>query len=792
MLGRNYHDNNSQHVGRDHNTNNNSQTHTTVPQRPQRAKRPIPDPIGHSNLNASVSRLSLFEDHSLSSTSQSLPSSPSSVSLASSFNDVRRLDSGIDIQEQPRPLNRLSNREIRLTQADNQSRQRSTQQDVSPAILQKQVTKENKSPNIKLLHEEEQEEDSYFADILDKYCNSDEDQSAQPSTPPVVRSYIRPAPSSERTGNAAATAAPLKDNRPQLSDHLSQERNRSSQRDSKNNSTSDLLTPLPSPATSKFNVYFQSATVRNSRESLSKITSSPSSSPLLPSGQFPSTTPTTNNATRSYAKRPPPPTKDDSSASFVLPSKSPSSPFYQQSNDKNYRNNSSVNLGDLKPEPPSKDKIRRALHQQTTSSSNINGFQPPMLSLDTQSSDNFNSFSEVVEATMERHKASSLASNTDSRSYYNSESSAQTHSNSQLNSKSRNSSSHGSSGNVSQQTMSRFLDGDLNQSPKAASSPDDYGKNQKKYGYSQENSSHSRNQGGYEDKVYDSRQSYSQQQQQQQQQRQQRHSAAHDGNRLMHGSASQLDLSWSGHKSQNNSPSSSSTRASNQPANYQSERTRSHSYGSIQTNSSYAISGYPGSTRTKSALVKTPIARARAKEIRGSRKVMFGEMITIVTIERAETPPPAPPIDKKTKKKLLQAKKNSSGKNGQYQNFDPEYNAAFFDAPYTPTPAEVVVAVAPWIGNPNYDEEKQNSKFYNEDDIDYYDEDEYDTYESDIRLGPEDDDEDDEDEDEDEDDEEEYVSRKWGHGIAGPGGALPKKKGGMFKFKRAVNKLLRN
>ncbi|KAF9928497.1 hypothetical protein FBU30_002346 [Linnemannia zychae] len=236
--------------------------------------------------------------------------------------------------------------------------------------------------------------------------------------------------------------------------------------------------------------------------------------------------------------------------------------------------------------------------------------------------------------------------------------------------------------------------------------------------------------------------------------------------------------------------STMSSRSSNQAYSYSGERIRAQSHTSISTNTSPAR--YGSSNGLKPALLKTPIARARAKESKGSRKVVFGDMITIVTIERTPTPPPVAPLDKKAKKKLLQSKKASSkdGK-GQMQNFDPEYDAKYYDAPYTPTPAEVVITTAPWIGNPNWDEERQNSKFYYQDDIDY-DSDDYE-YElpadSDIRLGPEDEDEDDEDEDEDD---EEYQARPWGRGIAGPGGALPKKKSGMFKFKRAVNRLLRN
>ncbi|KAG0213960.1 hypothetical protein BGX28_003138 [Mortierella sp. GBA30] len=282
----------------------------------------------------------------------------------------------------------------------------------------------------------------------------------------------------------------------------------------------------------------------------------------------------------------------------------------------------------------------------------------------------------------------------------------------------------------------------------------------------------------------------------------------------MHGSTSQLDLTGStaypSTASRPPAPSRSSSQqpSNQQPSSYVTERSRSYNHGSsISAASSSSSSRYHhGRTGTsrglKSALVKTPIARARAKEAHGPRKVIFGDMITIVTVERAETPPPPPVLDKKARKKLLQAKKNASMKEGKKgssppQSFDPEYDAAYYNKPYFSTPAEVVVTQAPWIGNPNYDEEKANSKFYYDDDYEYDEDDEYgyDTpYESDLRLGPEDDDDDDEDEDEDEEDEdeEEYGARAWGHGIAGPGGALPKKKGGMFKFKRAVNKLFLN
>ncbi|KAF9115342.1 hypothetical protein BGX27_008223 [Mortierella sp. AM989] len=827
MLGRNHHDNNSRlYVDKDF--SNGSQAHAHTPHRPQRAKRAIPDPTGLSNLGTSVSQLSLFEDHSSMSSiaHSSLPSTPSTISLANSLVDVRQLDSGIDIQEPPRPPHKRSNRDNRVIQADNeylqdskrnnQSRQRSVQKEVSPVVAQKQMAKESKSP--KLIVDEEEGDDNYFADILDKYCNSDDEltlpissssyasgrkglQSAQPP-PPVSRSYGRDTNSSRRAAETvvAATISSRENQYSSLSDIPSHETTRNHQGRNQNNSASDLSSPL-NTATAKFNMYNQSPAIRNSRESLSKSTSS---SPHLSSGPFSSITTSAAAATtatptgRSYSKRPHPPPKDDSGSSFSLPPSkpsasssasratkppAPSAPYHQSTRtyDRSYHDDSSIDPRESKPEPPPKDSARRGSHNHSTSSSNHSGSQPPMLSLDTQSSEHFNSFSEVVEASMGRRNAAASASASSSTpgQYYDTEPKNQAHSNSQSSSRTRSNSGQSHSSNTPHQTMSRSSDQSSYQSSKFGARLDEFGKSQN-HVYEQD----PRNQRGYEDQVYGGQHQTSQHSQQHQQY------PAHNNQRSTHGSTSQLDLSWSSHKS-NNTPSTSS-RASNQPAPYQNERVRSHSYGSIQTNSSVSLSGYPGSSRSvKPALVKTPIARARAKEMRGSRKVNFGDIITVVTIERAETPPPVPPMDKKARKKLLQAKKNASSKNGQMQNFDPEYNAAFFNAPYTPTPAEVIVTQAPWIGNPNYDEEKANSKFYNEDEFDSeYDEDEYDTqYEPDIRLGPEDDDEDD-DEDEEEDEDEEYESRKWGHGIAGPGGALPKKKGGMFK--RAVNRLLRN
>ncbi|KAF9162769.1 hypothetical protein DFQ26_003258 [Actinomortierella ambigua] len=207
-------------------------------------------------------------------------------------------------------------------------------------------------------------------------------------------------------------------------------------------------------------------------------------------------------------------------------------------------------------------------------------------------------------------------------------------------------------------------------------------------------------------------------------------------------------------------------------------------------------SGYP----KKSALVKTPIARARAREAGPPRKVFWGDKMTIVTIERPDTPPPPPPPDKKKKKKKVKKNGNPTG-----VNQDPEYDSDYYRQPYTPTPAEVVVTVAPWIGNPNFDEEQANSRYTFEDDYedDYDDYDEYDDHGGggmnhyDLRMGPDDYDDDDYDDDDDDDEEDEEEEDGpggvvWGKGIGGGKGFQKKKSGGMFKFKRAVNRLLRN
>ncbi|KAG0267078.1 hypothetical protein BG011_009150 [Mortierella polycephala] len=179
----------------------------------------------------------------------------------------------------------------------------------------------------------------------------------------------------------------------------------------------------------------------------------------------------------------------------------------------------------------------------------------------------------------------------------------------------------------------------------------------------------------------------------------------------------------------------------------------------------------------KPAFMHTPFVHTRAKGHYDSRKVFFGDMITVVSIERPETPPPLTTDKKKAKKK---SKKSSSRKGPRH---DPEYDSDYYNEPYTPEPAEVIVKPAPWIGNPNYDEEQQNSSFYDESDPGYEYDYEYEAPSDDTRLEAEDSAEDDLDENED---------KPWGSDISSEGRSHPKKRGGLFKFKRAVNRLLRN
>ncbi|KAF9574365.1 hypothetical protein EC968_006699 [Mortierella alpina] len=855
MSGRHHHEpsrHNLEVSNQAHHYHANAHAHP-APHRPHRSKRAIPDPAGAPALGSSLSQLSLQDDLA-SSIHSSLPSSPSTVSLASSLVDIRQLDSGVDLQEAPKPVNRRSNRGFRIiqpTEMDEFNLQESIRHSKTaqkplpphPTAFLNQDQDDNDDGK-----DDDDDEESYFGDILDKYCDSDEDppsptmpaskvpswknlQAAQPPTPPVSRSR-----NAQQTNTASRrapdTSAPSftptarRDNHSSSSsDALSRREPGSDRTGTRSRENSVTSSPI-NPASAKFNMYLHAGAAQESRDSLAKSSSTASSS-------------SASSTARAYTKRPPPPPKDqaptslyvstNSSAPAFQPRTSSSSgssvvsPSQPSGSDNISRNHISGHYRGIepshhakesRPDPPPKDTSRRPhhSHSSSTNTSSSNGrtsssSQPPVLSLDTQTSDSFGSFADVVDASMNRHRASPSVSSTASGHSYHQDS----HAVSQGSSRARSNSNQNQPGMRSSDRYEQTAQGHRSESGYGRTQGQGHSSEQSRHGQShkhpeqqehhhQHHHSHS-SQGHHSNQTQSHSRSHSQSQNQNQssQQYHQPYKTSQSTSYRMHGSTSQLDLTGSGYSAKASSTPPAPTRGSSQQQQppLLGERSRSYSQGAVSTPSSSVQNGYPGSSRgLKSTLVKTPIARARAKEARGPRKVLFGDMITIVSIERAETPPPPPVLDKKARKKLLQAKKNAAakeGKGGPIQNFDPEYDAAYYNAPFTPTPAEVVVTLAPWIGNPNYDEEKANSKFYYDDEYDYDDEDEYEydtAYESDIRLGPEDDDEDED--DEDDEDDEEYASRSWGHGIAGPGGSLPKKKGGMFKFKRAVNKLFLN
>ncbi|KAG0281273.1 hypothetical protein BGZ96_001196, partial [Linnemannia gamsii] len=732
-------------------------------------------------------------------------------------------DKDKDLPDPPRPNRRL-NRDFRIippdevetlteTQLQESIRQpprKSSSRPPSVSLSQGVSSRTYQEPALQLNNVDEDDEESYFGDILGEYCNSDNDNddddddlssprapssistsdwrtssNDQLPTPPSSRSSLLPVAPPPRRGaagagsGAAALAATLGQD---SSIDSSRTRSRNNSAAGTSSSPSSSFTPSPvNLANAKFNLYLHAGPSRESHDSLLKL-ATPSSSP----SQSPA--PTT---TRAYTKRPPPPPKDAVEPGHSLRVASVSTASSQQVSHSGLWNHNNDSLSDLKesrPEPPQKDSSRRVHHSNTNnnntytsshrSSSQNTTSQPPQLSLDhhhhKSSGQHISSFADAVDATMNRHRAAPPVPGSHS---------GHSHSNDRTTTRER-SSSHGHSG---QSSSHHGQDRENSGGKPSYRRHESVGP-----GHKHEQHGHSQIQERSRSLPPQARPDQHQNHSKSSQQHNQQLALMQESLYRMQGqgSLSQLDVAGSGYKSTSIPPSASS-RSSGQAPAYTGERTRAHSLASVSTNGSSGR--YPPSSGLKSALLKTPIARARAKESKGPRKVIFGETITVVTIERTPTPPPVAPLDKKAKKKLLQSKKASSkdGK-GQTQNFDPEYDAKYYDAPYTPTPAEVVITTAPWVGNPNWDEERQNSKFYYEDELDYeYDDDyEYEApHESDIRLGPEDDEDD---EDEDEDDDEEYQARPWGHGIAGPGGASPKKKGGMFKFKRAVNRLFLN
>ncbi|KAG0091204.1 hypothetical protein BGZ93_008954 [Podila epicladia] len=632
---------------------------------------------------------------------------------------------------------------------------------IDESIVQPRISIDKSAGQVK------DDEDSYFGDILDKYCNSDDDPTspstasptspfssagwkdyrAQPPTPPAV---------SSRQFNLNQALVPPRRSTPLRNQRSVSPQNTSTHENDSHDAGSSLSPMLA--ASAKFNMYLH-AGAKDSKDSLAKSNGSSQGSS---SGQSPLP------SARSYTKRPPPVPKDSPSPSSST-TPSPRVSAISSSSPMTGVNRSTPDLrSESRPDPPPKDRSRAVQGVHTNSSMS----QLPLLTLESQSSNGqFTAFSSVVEASMNRHKTLSVASNSSTSLYHSQDDHPQSRNRSGSNSQSsyqQSSSSDRQSGNYHQVYQNNGYTGSVSSITQSLNSYDE-----SKYPYGQHNHSNS------------------------QSQNQSQNHSHHNGSHHSKSSGKDAHRSHGSHHERHyNSPSSDynaysqkSDQSPSEMLNHRfDDRAKTASQTSIPTvpsrQQSYPSSPNPNSQshgrsggRLKSALSKTPIARARAREAHGPRKVIFGDMITIVSIERSETPPPPPVANKKDKKK----KKDKKGALGH----DPDYDADYYNIPYTPEPAEVVVTLAPWIGNPNYDEEKANSKFYYEDDMDYeYDDYEYETpYENDIRLGPEDDDED--------EDEDEPEGRAWGHGIAG-GGSVTKKKGGMFKFKKAVNRLLRN
>ncbi|KAG0369945.1 hypothetical protein BC939DRAFT_457248 [Gamsiella multidivaricata] len=440
-------------------------------------------------------------------------------------------------------------------------------------------------------------------------------------------------------------------------------------------------------------------------------TSNRASRDSLPLTGTASSSPSPSPILRAYTKRPVPiPDSLSAANAAASPRTSVASMVSSQG-----RSRSASDLQVSGPEPPPKDSARQLLHAQHRNSSNP---QVPQRS---------NTFPAVVEEAMRRDRAVSLSSFASS------------------------------SGDISPYAENAIIRGRSNSSQSQLSyltpkSRDRYS-NQQHPQQQKQQLLYFPGQNGTissipRSQVNEERLYYQQQQQQQQQ----------------HYDYQQQRLSQ-----QQSPPHSPHTSAALTPSEMLSRRfdDRARTIDQVPTP---APSKYAATGGMKSALVKTPIAHTRSSETLG-RTVIFGDMITVVTVERTETPPP-PPVNKKGKKK--KSKKGSS-KAGPHP--DPEYDSDYYNAPYTPEPAEVVVTQAPWIGNPNYDEERANSRFYIEDDYDP----EYDDYEYVPPRGLSPENEGDDEEDEDEND-------GYGNGNESP----PKKKGGIFKFKRAVNRLLRN
>ncbi|KAF9914082.1 hypothetical protein BX616_009016 [Lobosporangium transversale] len=567
-------------------------------------------------------------------------------------------------------------------------------------------------------------EGGYF-DILDKYCHSDEDptspSTASPTTPfssghgwSDIRSPQPPTPPvSSNKHQQHQQQQPQKTSVPVPPPRRTPLRSSSAPVLDSTSGAQNYNKPSYSPmlaASARFNAYLQSTSNRNSHDSL------PLSYSFNHNLQNINAYSSSNQSSPTTSLRSKRPIPTPGTSITTLPTSSPSL--------SGTSNPSSQGVGrESRPETPAKDNSRALLN--APNQYDIANSSNPQLPLQSQQQP-LNHFSTVVEETMRRNKTTSVSSSMSSSGVTEGLMTVNPYAD---NAMSTPTSQRGRSN--SDQTQKGFISGH----PRG----DRYYMSDPHFGRGQGEQSYFR--------------------------------------------SSQSCLSPSSPVPSASSSASSPVTPSEMLFRRFDDRTRTLSQSSLltpkSTASKYAAALPPG---TKSALVKKPpspfgrprskdgvLAAAAALNPDGSvRKVVFGDMITIVTVERAEVPPPMnPALRKKKKEKLKLRKKKKSTKAGPHP--DPEYDSDYYNEPYTPEPTEVVVTQAPWIGNPNYDEEKQNSSFYY-DDSDDYDEDDGYEYEAPAEYS--------DDEDEDEDESEEEVS--------------PKKKGGIFKFKRAVNRLLRN
>ncbi|KAF9933210.1 hypothetical protein FBU30_006151 [Linnemannia zychae] len=500
-----------------------------------------------------------------------------------------------------------------------------------------------------------------------------------------------------------------------------------------------------------------------------------------------------------------------------------------------HNNNNTINNNIDKNNSSSNNNSNSNSNNKNTSGSNGTSHLPLTLG-DSHLSDSLTSFSAVVEATMEQRRrnasVSSVSSSTvaDVSPYADNAASLGTTISSHNHSSHNNATYHGTEGSSSNKGKSSSRPSQLNYLTNGRSRDRTSGSNQQQQHQHHQHLYHQQGQNNSATSLSRG-QSPSQSDEQAFYRQQQRQHLLQANSARPYDASSITQYSSSSPALYSSNGTSSITPSDMLSNRLNNNRIRSHSQGSIATTNSLSTSNnYPNNTNNSSAytnsnsnvesyqyqhflapnphkrhyggtikpaIIKTPIARSRARETKGPRKVIFGDMITIVTIERPDTPPPPPSVtlSEKEKKKANKKKSKKEGKNSDKTgpHPDPEYDEAYYNQPYTPTPADVLVTLAPWIGNPNYDEERANSKFY-EDDTEYeYDEDGYE-YEDgghggsfDIRSGPGDEEDEDEEDDEDLD-----RGRAWGNGIAGGVQAKKKNGGGMFKFKKAVNRLLRN